>query len=1152
LNEKFISKLSKKLFNYGLYINFALEKWYDDNIEGKENKRESKEKYLSRKQFSIQLINDSIKHYLNNYEQNKSIKDKYQNCENIIVDYFKNPTITIEYEQNGKTIFEHKNLIDELKIRRNNIEYILDKKSNYNQDIKEEKESGGDSEKVKTFLDALLEFNYILSPFVVKDKNNIEKDEEFYNERKRLQELLFEVEILDIYNQTRNYITKKPYNLDKFRLLFDNPQFANGWDKNKERDYQSVILQKDKSYYLAIMNEENKKIFEDENLDVDKINKKLIEERRKLIETEGTFKKKKEGTKIFDDTKKKVEQYKKNIEDMSKATQTLENISDTYAKVDYKYFKDCITMIPKCSIQTNKVKNHFKNNSGNFVIKENTSINKNGERFIKELVITKEIFDLNNQVFDKDTNTFVPKENKDDKRPKKFQKEYLKQSNDQKGYLNAIKIWIQFCKSFLESYESTATAGYDYGNLFENQYDDIASFYGRLNSCIYKLIVDRKISAEYIMQLAKEGKIYLFNIHNKDFNPGSTGKKNLHTLYWEMLFNKKNMEDVVFKLNGDAKLFYRKASNIKNNTEHKTGDKVPKKFFELPDGTLEPVPAQSIKKLNNYFKNNIPIEKWNEADKKYKDNYSTIGKKEGKIGIVKDERFTKDKIQFHCSITINFNNKKNKNKNKNNDDVLQFLHKCDDVHIIGLDRGERNLIYLTMINKEGKIVDGMQFSLNELERKYEFNGQSKIQKINYNKLLQEKEVSRTEARKNWQTIENIKELKEGYLSLIIHQLAKLMVEKNAIIVMEDLNYGFKDSRAKVEKQIYQKFENMLIKKLQYLVIDKDNLYDNGGILKAYQFTNEVIPPYKNMSKQNGFLFYVPPDYTSKIDPVTGFVNLLNTRYTNRKNAIEFFKKFDKIYYDTKNHYFRFDFDYKHFDHLRLKAEGLNRTQWSICSHNADRSMATQVNNQWVRQKINIQNKLVELFERYIPDFKSGNCLIKSICDVNDSKFFENLLKYLFILLSLRHTWKNENGEEFDTIVSSVELIKGSNKFYVSENEKKKGKNKDGRWTSNLPVDADANGAYNIARKGLWLLKQLDKEEDNKKAIEKFNKLKKANEIKINEEENKETDKVPKNRKKNNVAKTKNKASEEKTKKKKVSQWCPNNEWLNFVSEQSQE
>ena len=45
----------------------------------------------------------------------------------------------------------------------------------------------------------------------------------------------------------------------------------------------------------------------------------------------------------------------------------------------------------------------------------------------------------------------------------------------------------------------------------------------------------------------------------------------------------------------------------------------------------------------------------------------------------------------------------------------------------------------------------------------------------------------------------------------------MMVEHNAIVVMEDLNFGFKRGRFKVEKQVYQKLEKMLIDKFNYLV-----------------------------------------------------------------------------------------------------------------------------------------------------------------------------------------------------------------------------------------------------------------------------------------------------------------------------------------------
>ena len=48
------------------------------------------------------------------------------------------------------------------------------------------------------------------------------------------------------------------------------------------------------------------------------------------------------------------------------------------------------------------------------------------------------------------------------------------------------------------------------------------------------------------------------------------------------------------------------------------------------------------------------------------------------------------------------------------------------------------------------------------------------------------------------------------MSHIIHRIATLILEYNAIVILEDLNFGFKRGRFKVEKQVYQKFEKTLI------------------------------------------------------------------------------------------------------------------------------------------------------------------------------------------------------------------------------------------------------------------------------------------------------------------------------------------------------
>ena len=111
--------------------------------------------------------------------------------------------------------------------------------------------------------------------------------------------------------------------------------------------------------------------------------------------------------------------------------------------------------------------------------------------------------------------------------------------------------------------------------------------------------------------------------------------------------------------------------------------------------------------------------------------------------------------------------------------------------------------------------------------------------------------------------------------------------------------------------MYQKFEKMLIDKLNYYVDKQKTSTEIGGPLNAMQLTNQFVS-FQKLGKQSGFLFYVPAWNTSKIDPVTGFVNLFNTKYENQDKAIEFFKKFEAITFNKEQHYFEFKFNYKNF------------------------------------------------------------------------------------------------------------------------------------------------------------------------------------------------------------------------------------------------
>ena len=71
----------------------------------------------------------------------------------------------------------------------------------------------------------------------------------------------------------------------------------------------------------------------------------------------------------------------------------------------------------------------------------------------------------------------------------------------------------------------------------------------------------------------------------------------------------------------------------------------------------------------------------------------------------------------------------------------------------------------------------------------------------------------------------------------------------------------------------------MIDKLNYLVFKTKDANQVGGLYKALQLTNKFTS-FKELGKQSGFLFYVPAWNTSKIDPVTGFVNLFQLKYEN--------------------------------------------------------------------------------------------------------------------------------------------------------------------------------------------------------------------------------------------------------------------------------
>ena len=639
---------------------------------------------------------------------------------------------------------------------------------------------------------------------------------------------------------------------------------------------------------------------------------------------------------------------------------------------------------------------------------------------------SKPYMDLPNSFFSQNgINKFHPSE--------RIQKIYLAFKENSKSVdIKKVRELIDYYKDAISRHEDWGSFGFKYSPT--ESYETINDFYTEVASQSYKLsFLD--VPKKQVDEWVESGQLYLFQLYNKDYAEGAHGRKNLHTMYWESLFSDENLSNLFIKLGGQAELFYRPQSIMKP-VSHKVGTKM----LNRRDKDGKPIPDAIYRSLYQYFNGKKMEAELTSEEKAY---ISQVIVKDVNHEIVKDRRYTKQFFyQFHVPIVFNANAPK---RPKINEKVLEYIKENPDVNIIGIDRGERHLVYLTLINQRGEILKQKTFNV--------------VGDYDYQEKLKQRENERKGAQRSWQNMDRIKDLKEGFLSAVVHEIVKMMIEHNAIVVLEDLNWGFKRGRFKVERQVYQKFEKMLIDKLNYMSFKDVATAKEGGILRGYQLT-EPVANYTDIGKQTGFLFYIPAAYTSKIDPVTGFVNHFNLNdITNAEKRKDFFMKMERI--EMKNDNVEFEFDYRKFKAYQTDFQNVwtvNTSGKRIVFDTETRKAKDVYPTQIIVQAF--ANKGITLSEG--ADIKA---LIEGIdADIKNAPLFSSLFYAFKYALQMRNS--NADTKE-DYILSPV--VRGGKQFCTTD-EINKGKDADGNWISKLPVDADANGAYHIALKGLYLLR----------------------------------------------------------------------------------
>lgn len=381
----------------------------------------------------------------------------------------------------------------------------------------------------------------------------------------------------------------------------------------------------------------------------------------------------------------------------------------------------------------------------------------------------------------------------------------------------------------------------------------------------YKIVKFRNISKDSIDKMVEKDELYLFQIYNKYFSTKSyKTNKNLNTIYWDNIFDEYNIENNIFTINGEAKLFYR-PNSLSRKITHPKG-----------------------KPINNKDENN---------PKKTS---------EFKYDLIKDKRYTENKLMVHIPITININSQ-NIDQSALNQKILDKIKNSEDLHIIGISRSRDELLHATIMDLNGNVKESISLSTVTSRGYDKAKEEDKIFERDYNSLVNKKLQEKIDANKNnntlkeWQSERSIKDFLTGYTSQVVHKLVGIIKEyNNSILVFEEAkSKNLKDS--KLEESLYRDLIKAIITKLSFIADKKESKYQFGSTFNAYQlsyYKKEYEKEYEKFKKakiekeqeqdkkgknkkksydeniiQNGIVFHhVPTKLTSDIDLETGFIN----------------------------------------------------------------------------------------------------------------------------------------------------------------------------------------------------------------------------------------------------------------------------------------
>ncbi len=271
----------------------------------------------------------------------------------------------------------------------------------------------------------------------------------------------------------------------------------------------------------------------------------------------------------------------------------------------------------------------------------------------------------------------------------KHGKNYNEETDDQLAIAN-VKDKIR--ETYLDKYPKLVS-------ILDRKFSNKAEFRDAVESILEEYVHCQmtSINWDYLKKLERAGELYLFRIHNKDFAAGSFGRKNLHTLYWESIF----IPDSPHCIAGNAEIFAQEPVGTRDQT---TVHEVGSFLVNRRDTQGDIIPQHIYKELNRYGKNRKTGE-LGPAVQEYIDK-GLASFKEVMPGyeFIKDRRFYTGRRYFlHCPIKINFKSKDAKPADNSIEHKINETLCHEETRIIGIDRGEKHLVYYCLLRADGSI-----------------------------------------------------------------------------------------------------------------------------------------------------------------------------------------------------------------------------------------------------------------------------------------------------------------------------------------------------------------------------------------------------------------------------------------------------------------